>query len=92
MLEKYSTWAFSEVLPQIKEIYNDDKYPRHYQNTMYPEYAAVTHSKIEVHIFIKILNFPNLILTHQWCLFLTTCAKLTLYYSDWHSFTYIKKR
>ena len=85
MLEKYSTWAFSYVLPQIKEIYNDDKYPRHYPNTMYPEYAAVTHSKIEVYhnlkppILILTLQCPVVLIPHNLFMF-------TLYYLGWHRF------
>lgn len=47
IIEKYSTWAFG-LLSKHTEIYEDKDYPKYYPNTMFPEYACVTHAKCEV--------------------------------------------
>ena len=50
MLDKNSTWAFGHIVPQYAEIFEDPDYPKHYPNTVNPEYACVNHAKYEVRL------------------------------------------
>eukprot|EP00105_Crassostrea_gigas_P032196 XP_011455113.1 PREDICTED: uncharacterized protein LOC105347653 [Crassostrea gigas] len=46
-LNRSELWAF-QIIPKIKKIYSTPGYPQHYQNTFFPEYTSLTHSKQQV--------------------------------------------
>ena len=37
-----------KLLPKIRKLYSDPLYPKHYPNTVYPEYTATMHAKHDV--------------------------------------------
>ncbi|XP_071118238.1 protein HtrL-like [Haliotis cracherodii] len=44
--DRHEMWAFG-LIEKIKEIYSKNNYPKHYPNTVYPEYACAMHAKYE---------------------------------------------
>ncbi|XP_048747001.2 uncharacterized protein LOC125659385 isoform X2 [Ostrea edulis] len=46
-INRSQLWAF-KIIPKIKKIYSTPGYPRHYPNTISPEYTSLTHSKQQV--------------------------------------------
>lgn len=47
LFDRKSSWAFQRR-DKIKEIFNMKGYPRHYPNTVVPEYACAMHAKYDV--------------------------------------------
>ena len=47
MFNQTSSWAF-QMKDDIKEIFDTKKYPKHYPNTVVPEYTCTTHAKFDV--------------------------------------------
>jgi len=56
VIEKESTWAFGYLGPRYSNIFDDENYPKHHPNTVYSDYASVTHLKFEVNMIIVILS------------------------------------
>ena len=47
MFNRTSSWAF-QMKDDIKEIFDMKHYPKHYPNTVVPEYTCTTHAKFDV--------------------------------------------
>ena len=48
VLERNQLWSFKWLLPQVRKIFKNREYPRHYPNTVYPEYSCAMHAKYEL--------------------------------------------
>lgn len=48
VIERSQLWTFNWILPRIAQIFKSRGYPRHYPNTVYPEYSCAMHAKYEL--------------------------------------------
>ena len=58
MYNRNSSWAF-QMKDAIKEIYNSKHYPKHFPNTVVPEYTCAMHAKFDVISMTAMDNFFN---------------------------------
>lgn len=47
-LKRDQLWAFRDLLPRVKSIFETPGYPKHHPNTVVPEYSCIMHAKYEL--------------------------------------------